>query len=385
MPDSARPFFSNLSATKKLRIVGACVVILLLLLEGAARLWLDRFPPKIDMAAIYEDFALYIPDRDLFWKMRSNSSFDVENVVYRMRDEALNWHFETNAVGHRGAPYPATSTAPVIVALGDSSTFGFRVDDDDTYPSQLQRALREKGLPGATVVNYGVPGYSSFQGRRLLEEILAHNQPDVVLLSFGASDQEDDKFSDAQKAERLAAANQELSDYFNRLGIIRFFQRPPHFDRGPPANRSKLPARVSPKEFRANLQAMIELIERSGARAILLDLVFVEPVLGEVMASLAREQGLPRIEGRTLLRDALLELLEGRRFQAEREARERFWKDEIKKYRPLYYPPAFYEELFADPVWNGLLLFFLVDPIHPGALGHQVIAEALAQIIHEDL
>ncbi len=82
-----------------------------------------------------------------------------------------------------------------------------------------------------------------------------------------------------------------------------------------------------------------------------------------------------------LLRDTLLELLEGQRFQSEREVRERFWKDKLQRYRPLYYPPSFYEGLFADPVWNGLLLFFLVDPLHPNALGHRVIAEALDPLI----
>ena len=397
MGNPARQVISKPFTAKKLGFAAAIAVISLLLFEGAARLWLERFPPKIDMAAVAgvadthwfeilgEDLAtqdgdaeLYLPDGELFWKLRPNSSLDVENVVYRMRGEPLRWHLEVNANGHRGAPYPAAPAAPLIVALGDASTFGFRVDDEDTYPAQLQRTLRANGLPEATVINYGIPGYTSFQGRRLLEGILAQHAPDVVLLSFGAMDQKTDKLSDAQKAQRISAANLEFSHYFESPAIVRIFRRPPEFERTPLEDKTN---RASPTEFRENMEAMIELAERSGARVILLDLVFVRPILGEVTAALAREHGLPRVEGRTLLRDTLLELLEGQRFQSEREVSERFWKDEIERYRPIYYSPSFFESLFADPVWNGLLLFFLVDPLHPNALGHRVIAEALKPLI----
>jgi lysophospholipase L1-like esterase len=129
------------------------------------------------------------------------------------------------------------------------------------------------------------------------------------------------------------------------------------------------------------MQAMINLAQRSRAKVILLDLMLVEPALSVVTTSLATANRLPRIDGRTLLRDELLALLEGQRHQSERATRQQFWKDELEGYRPIYYPPSFFAGLFEDPVWNGLLLFFLVDPHHPNALGHQVIAEALATLI----
>jgi lysophospholipase L1-like esterase len=298
-----------------------------------------------------------------------------------MHGEPLRWQLKTNAAGHRGAPYPPTTTAPVIVALGDSSTFGFRVNDNETYSAQLQTNLRTHGLAGATVVNYGIPGYTSFQGRRFLTEILTQHDPDFVLLSFGANDQKTDILSDADKAERISTAQLEYSDYFGLPATVRLFREPPTFERRKPTDPTAPPLRVSPEEFRVNMQAMIHFAQRRGAQVILLDLILAEPVLGEVIHELALENQLPRIDGRTLLRDELLKLLEGRRHQAQRVARQQFWKDELDRYRPIYYSPSFFNDLFADPVWNGLLLFFLVDPLHPNALGHQVIAEALAPLI----
>jgi lysophospholipase L1-like esterase len=76
----------------------------------------------------------------------------------------------------------------VIVTLGDSVTFGFRIREGETYPEQLQAFLRDRSLGPASTVNYGVPGYTSWQGRRQLDRILARHRPDYVVLGFGAND-----------------------------------------------------------------------------------------------------------------------------------------------------------------------------------------------------
>lgn len=83
----------------------------------------------------------------------------------------------------------AFADAPVIVAFGDSITFGAHLKPEESYPAQLQTLLREQpGLGDATVRNAGVGGDTAVQGlARLDKDVLAH-RPCVVLIGFGMND-----------------------------------------------------------------------------------------------------------------------------------------------------------------------------------------------------
>ena len=71
-----------------------------------------------------------------------------------------------------------------IVVIGDSFTFGEGVDDQDTFPSQLQARLGT----GVEVINLGVHGYGHDQMLiRLREEGLRY-APDLVVLGYYADD-----------------------------------------------------------------------------------------------------------------------------------------------------------------------------------------------------
>ena len=88
-----------------------------------------------------------------------------------------------NSAGYRG-PLRSEEKAPGskrVVTLGDSSTFGVRVCQDETYPARLERELG-----GPEVLNFGVIGFTAFQGAQLLEGRVLAYHPDVVVLAFGA-------------------------------------------------------------------------------------------------------------------------------------------------------------------------------------------------------
>ena len=75
-----------------------------------------------------------------------------------------------------------------VLALGDSVTFGSKVDDGEPFPSVLETLLnRGGGAPRYQVVNAGVPGYSAFQQLRDLRRDLVL-APDVVLVQFTLND-----------------------------------------------------------------------------------------------------------------------------------------------------------------------------------------------------
>lgn len=95
-----------------------------------------------------------------------------------------------NAEGFRGPELPANWPArPLIVALGESTTFGWGVRDAETYPASLQERLmrRDPDTPWL-VLNAGVPSYTSPQVLRYLDDILARREPKAVLVGVAWND-----------------------------------------------------------------------------------------------------------------------------------------------------------------------------------------------------
>ena len=129
---------------------------------------------------------------------------------------------------------------------------------------------------------------------------------------------------------------------------------------------------------------MIEAARGAGSRVILLDLVLIGPVFRDAIAEIARQESVPWLDGREILRAGLADLLAGRRFQQERAEIDRFWSQEVERVRLVYYDEAFYRKLARDPIRSGLLRYLMVEPVHASPLGNRLIAEAVgAQILEE--
>ena len=70
----------------------------------------------------------------------------------------------------------------IILAFGDSLTYGTGTDRDRSYPSVLAR------LTGRRVINDGIPGEVTRLGLVRLPKSLASHQPDLVILVHGGND-----------------------------------------------------------------------------------------------------------------------------------------------------------------------------------------------------
>lgn len=70
----------------------------------------------------------------------------------------------------------------IILAFGDSLTYGTGTDRDHSYPSVLAR------LTGRRVINDGIPGEVTRLGLVRLPKSLASHQPDLVILVHGGND-----------------------------------------------------------------------------------------------------------------------------------------------------------------------------------------------------
>jgi lysophospholipase L1-like esterase len=124
----------------------------------------------------------------------------VEGLTYEMipdRDGIFEgMHVRTNAFGLRGpAPAQDHSQLERLVVLGDSFTFGFGVDEKDTYPSLLQEMMNASPQAHGRhfeVLNFGVVGYSSRDEAVVLKKKALSFHPNGVIIGYVLNDPETD-------------------------------------------------------------------------------------------------------------------------------------------------------------------------------------------------
>jgi lysophospholipase L1-like esterase len=221
----------------------------------------------------------------------------------------------TNELGLRG---PAVDHgARIILAAGDSCTWGWEVAQDASYPADLQRLLDERALEHRyQVVNAGVPGYTSHQGLEYLRDRGLQLDPAVLILAYGFNDLFETGDVEAQIArERALATALEVDDFLLSHSSLYRWTRWQVAKRQP----RKQGVRVTAAKYRANLEAMVDLGRRHGARVMLLS--FWPPAAPETeyrdaVAEVAADRQVPLISYRGPLIDVVHPTAEGYRLLA---------------------------------------------------------------------
>lgn len=177
-----------------------------------------------------------------------------------------------NSLGLRG-PELRDDGSKRILAIGDSCTWGWGAEQDETYPAVLQRLLDERNGRGAyQVINAGVPGYTSYQGLLYLRERGLSLDPSIVIAAYGFND-----ISPGGDVELRIDANRNLLPFLFVEDFFIEYSRFYRWARWHVAQRSERvnssDKRVPAEKYERNLTEIVRLSRDSGARVLLLSFV----------------------------------------------------------------------------------------------------------------
>jgi len=299
-------------------------------------------PPWLDRLLIL------VPDNTLIWRNLPNvrrTYVDIFSPVHREQDRVAllrrftptlpaefqnnpTWTISLNSYGYRTAEYTASKAPGTlrIACIGDSWTFGMNVDQDKTYPSRLVAWLRRLHPDShVEVLNFGVLGYSSFQGLQLLKTRVLDLKPDILAIGFGMNDSEvagyrdKDMISDEppHTSERIKDTAKDLEFYklLNYLALELKFHPKSIGDYVKEDADAKSGAvdydaiekwtRVSPHDYDANIREMIRLQTSRGGAVILVDNeLWDESPYRPVLKTIAADAHVPLVDSLEIVADA---------------------------------------------------------------------------------
>jgi lysophospholipase L1-like esterase len=290
-------------------------------------------------------------DAALGWKLKSN----LNNVF---------WDFTTFSTNKQGLRYPDNikpkeKNSIRIIALGDSVTFGYRVPvafpenpldynrDELPYTAIMEKSLNQKLGKKAQVIPLAVPGYTSYQGLKLLEKNIDDLKPDLVIALFGWNDTELHVKADKQilpsngfKASfrNIAAASQAIIYAANS-----WFEKPEENTE----NNFHTEPRVSKQDYIQNLIEIKNLADKYGAKTLVIGPIYMDSESNGAA-------GVRIAEYRTAL--------------AKEMQNKKISYLEIEKLTEKGYP-------------DNKILF--EEPVHPNSLGHKLMAEKILNAIND--
>ena len=240
--------------------------------------WMEELDPLVmaryqryvaEQGFVSEDVYAYRPDLRYGYLLKPNLQLTVLNYSSALFfDKLPPWTIASDANGYRVSaqnPIVGEKEGHTLHVLGDSSSFGWGVDFEDSYPQQLVEKLKQLPLTSSiTVENYSTPGFTSYHGQLLLEDKVKIKNGDIVLVSFGSNDSYPSLKSDSVRFQARNSMVGKISWSLNRLMIMKWMRTLIHSLPEPRIPKTKN-SRVSLEEYQKNLGVIFqEILQRGG-------------------------------------------------------------------------------------------------------------------------
>jgi len=298
-----------------------------------------------------DDYA-FTADPLLFWRFRPN------RTLLGAAKNQPEYKIPINNIGFRGKtfPDPSADTSYRIMFVGDSCVFGWDAPVGKNIPERLLQLLGQ-AYPQQKFHAFqgGVPGYSSYQARVLLDFYGKRYNPHLVIIYLGSNDtsprvdHSDREIGEKSSGALMRKSMLEKSKLYRLMSSWMRTAMPLREIDTDKIRRKRWrtgPFRVSQEEFTKNLEAMVKLSrEQLEAIPLLLtrqDLRRRAPVVqyNEKMRQLAARMNVPLVDVATYF-------------------------DEDPNRRQLYDEPG-------------------KDPVHPNIEGYDAIARLVFEMIQSE-
>jgi lysophospholipase L1-like esterase len=387
-----------LSLKQKLLLSVGVPCVMLLLLEGIARLLLiagvgaapAAQPVALEMPTwMLKDanaLARAKPSKDAFdWlsmfvegdgfrvRMIPNTHKSVKNTFSLISaDRERRYEVSANALGFRGplvTPEKGPNTFRIVV-FGDSSSFGWGVNAEDSWWMLLQQELQKRS-PERTIeiANFAIPGDSSAYGKLLFDTFAPQFQSDVVILGFGANDakgvftshtEQVSRFTGKRSLLRALAVLQKSALVTILKGLLPATKPSAKASsaEGSPAPK-RVPA-VSLRDYGQNMVAMGQAAKELGNKGVVFLGLCTHPAYARKARLEAKNNGFLWLNGQSQLVKLLPQIQQGELYPEYVERMQRTYPDDLKRNK---------------------LFYVTSDGCHPNELGHRYVADQLVELL----
>ncbi len=106
------------------------------------------------------------------------------NTVAHYQTVEFNYNAKINSLGLRNNEFSTVKKDSVfrVLCIGDSWTFGWGVNIENSWPMQLENYLHSEGYFKIEVINCGSPGQYTSTHKKYMSELVPLLKPDLVLL-----------------------------------------------------------------------------------------------------------------------------------------------------------------------------------------------------------
>jgi len=194
-------------------------VILFCILEGVVRTWHSDPSPVIDVGMQMK------PHSSRIWSLEEGDS------------QQFGVDIQIDATGLRATNIDERQYR--WLTIGDSSIFGHGLSDEDTLHFHLEQGLLERQM-SVDVFCGGVPGYSTLQSLRLLNEVGWALKPDLLIIGSLWSDNNFDHFIDQEWLDVLGSNSTALHLWLSHSALYRWLSlslNPFSLQRGDPNSK----------------------------------------------------------------------------------------------------------------------------------------------------